>query len=114
MNRSALHGGPPRVPGGAPPRGGPIIGSQTPVHNPPGYKSPDTQPSFGRPLHYSSPPAYGSQDARGDGNFAVQPAVVPIQINLKKAAVKVVRPASPPANVATPVVVKPIVEDGCV
>jgi hypothetical protein len=120
MNRSALHGGPPRGPSSAALRG-PIIGSQTPVHNPSNYKSSDAQPSFGHPLHYSSSPGYGSQDARGGGIFAVQPAVAPIKINLKKAAVKVVSPANlpvqdlpalaTPTNIAAPVVAKPIAED---
>lgn len=47
--------------------------------------------------------SYGSQDARS--NLALQPVTAPVKINLKKAAVKVVRPAGA-AAVPTPSVVQ--------
>ncbi|KAF2477592.1 uncharacterized protein BDR25DRAFT_274841 [Lindgomyces ingoldianus] len=58
---------------------------------------------------------FGPQDARS--NLAVQPAAVVPKINLKKAAVKIVRPASgllptAPKIVATPVTAKAKIEDG--
>jgi hypothetical protein len=103
---------------------GPILDSQTAVHNSPGYKSLDALPSFRVPLDYGSPPGYASQDARSGSNFAVQPAATSGKINLKKAAVKVLRSSDPSINAINavpaplqppaPVIAKPSVEDGCV
>jgi hypothetical protein len=101
-----------------------MLGSQTLVRNSPAYKSLDALPSFRVPLDYDSPPGYASQDARSGGNFAIQPAVTSGRINLKKAAVKVLRYSVPSVNALNavptpfqpppPVIAKPSAEDGCV
>ncbi|KAJ4298156.1 hypothetical protein N0V90_006055 [Kalmusia sp. IMI 367209] len=54
----------------------------------------DRVPVHGAPVR-GLHPAFGSQDARNSSNLAVQPAASPGSISLKKASVKVARPAGP-------------------
>lgn len=64
------------------------------VHTDPGFRAVAAADMNPRGIWNNgpAPPSFSGQDAR-NGNFAVQPSAAPVKVNLKRPAVKVVRPA---------------------